>query len=75
MRGGVTVSYFEWVQDTQNLMWPLEEINSRLHTILQDAFQRTLHRAQRDRLDMRTAALIEGIERVTQAKLLRGVFP
>ena len=73
--GGVTVSYFEWVQDTQNLMWPLEEINSRLHAILQDAFQRTLHRAQRDRLDMRTAALIEGIERVTQAKLLRGVFP
>ena len=73
--GGVTVSYFEWVQDTQNLMWPLEEINSRLHTILQDAFQRSLHRAQQDRLDMRTAALIEGIERVTQAKLLRGVFP
>jgi glutamate dehydrogenase (NAD(P)+) len=73
--GGVTVSYFEWVQDTQNLMWPLEEINRRLHQILQEAFERTAYRAQRDRLDMRTAALVEGIERVTQAKLLRGVFP
>ncbi len=73
--GGVTVSYFEWVQATQNLMWPLEEINSRLYTILQDAFQRTLSRSQRDGLDMRTSALIEGIERVTQAKLLRGLFP
>ena len=73
--GGVTVSYFEWVQATQNLMWPLEEINSRLYTILQDAFQRTVSRSQRDGLDMRTSALIEGIERVTQAKLLRGLFP
>lgn len=73
--GGVTVSYFEWVQDTQNLMWPLEEINRRLHQILSDAFERTLCRVQRDQVDMRTAALIEGIERVTQAKLLRGVFP
>jgi glutamate dehydrogenase (NAD(P)+) len=73
--GGVTVSYFEWVQDTQNLMWSLEEINRRLHAILADAFERTLYRAQQDHVDMRTAALIEGIERVTQAKLLRGVFP
>jgi glutamate dehydrogenase (NAD(P)+) len=56
-------------------MWPLEEINRRLHQILQEAFERTAYRAQRDRLDMRTAALVEGIERVTQAKLLRGVFP
>jgi glutamate dehydrogenase (NAD(P)+) len=73
--GGVTVSYFEWVQDTQNLMWPLEEINRRLHTILADAFERTLCRTQQQHVDMRTAALIEGIERVTQAKLLRGIFP
>ena len=42
-----------------------------------DAFERTLHRADQDRLDMRTrtAALIEGINRVTEAKLLRGLFP
>ncbi|MCE9665728.1 response regulator [Halomonas sp. M5N1S17] len=73
--GGVTVSYFEWVQGMQNLTWTLDEINGRLRAILLDAFQRTLERAQRDKLDMRTAALIEGVSRVTEAKLLRGVFP
>lgn len=73
--GGVTVSYFEWVQDTQNFSWSLEEINSRLHRIMTDAFQRTLIRSQRDNVDMRTAALIEGISRVAKAKLLRGLFP
>ena len=73
--GGVTVSYFEWVQDIQELTWTLEEINDRLHKIMTGAFQRTLLRSQRDDLDMRTAALIEGIERVAQAKLLRGLFP
>ena len=73
--GGVTVSYFEWVQDTQNLSWTLEEINSRLHTIMVDAFNRTYDRSQREKIDMRTAALCEGIERVSQAMLLRGLFP
>src|SRR5262249_32253027 len=62
--GGVTVSYFEWVQGTQNYMWSLEEINSRLLKIMTDAFRRTMTRAQRDNLDTRTAALIEGIQRV-----------
>ena len=73
--GGVTVSYFEWVQDTQNYMWSLKEINNRLHEILLDAFERTVARSVGDNIDMRTAALVEGINRVTQAKLLRGVFP
>ncbi|MEX0702582.1 MAG: Glu/Leu/Phe/Val dehydrogenase dimerization domain-containing protein [Planctomycetales bacterium] len=73
--GGVTVSYFEWVQDTQNYMWSLEEVNERLHKILLEAFHRTLARSQRDNIDMRTAALIEGIERVATAKLARGLFP
>jgi glutamate dehydrogenase (NAD(P)+) len=73
--GGVTVSYFEWVQDTQNYTWSLDDINSRLHKILMDAFRRTMVRAQHDNVDMRTAALIEGIERVAEAKLVRGLFP
>lgn len=73
--GGVTVSYFEWVQDTQNYMWSLEEVNARLHKIILDAFHRARARADRDSIDMRTAALIEGIERVAQAKLARGLFP
>ncbi len=73
--GGVTVSYFEWVQNTQEFSWTLEEVNDRLHKILVNAFHRTLVRSQRDGIDMRTAALIEGITRVAEAKLLRGVFP
>ncbi len=73
--GGVTVSYFEWVQDTQNYMWTLDEVNQRLHKILVDAYTRTLTRSRRDGLDLRTSAMIEGIERVAQAKLARGLFP
>ncbi|MBN4053342.1 Glu/Leu/Phe/Val dehydrogenase [Haliea sp. AH-315-K21] len=73
--GGVTASYFEWVQNTQEYAWSLEEVNSRLHKIMVEAFQRTLIRSQRDNVDMRTAALMEGISRVAEAKLLRGVFP
>ena len=74
--GGVTVSTIsEWVQDTQNFSWSLEEINGRLYSIMTDAFHRTLNRAVHEKLDMRTAALIEGIQRVAEAKLLRGLFP
>ncbi len=73
--GGVTVSYFEWVQDTQNYMWTLEETNARLRKLLLDAFHRTLDRSERDSLDMRTAAMIEGIARAAAARLARGLFP
>jgi glutamate dehydrogenase (NAD(P)+) len=73
--GGVTVSYFEWVQGTQNYMWSLDEINQRLHAVLSSAFQRVVARADAGSLDMRAAALIEGIDRVTTAKLSRGIFP
>jgi glutamate dehydrogenase (NAD(P)+) len=73
--GGVTVSYFEWVQGTQNYMWPLEEINLRLRRGLTDAFRRVVARAEASRLDMRSAALVEGIARVTGAMLSRGIFP
>lgn len=73
--GGVTVSYFEWVQGTQNYTWTLKEINSRMHTVLVDAFQRTVKRAEEQKVDVRTAALIEGIQRVAEAKLARGLFP
>ena len=73
--GGVTVSYFEWVQGLQNLTWTLDEINHRLKAILLDAFARTRRRAEGEQLDLRTATLIEGVARVTEAKLLRGLFP
>ncbi|MGH6782044.1 MAG: Glu/Leu/Phe/Val dehydrogenase dimerization domain-containing protein, partial [Sphingomonadaceae bacterium] len=73
--GGVVVSYFEWVQGIQNLMWPLEEINGRMRTILTDALARTLARAEADKVDMRTAAQIEALARVGAANVLRGLYP
>lgn len=73
--GGVVVSYFEWVQGLQNLMWPLEEINERMRSILTDALARTQRRAAAEKVDMRTAALIEALSRVGDANLLRGIFP
>jgi glutamate dehydrogenase (NAD(P)+) len=73
--GGVTVSYFEWVQGMQNYMWTIDEINERLRIALSGAFRRVVQRAESHRVDMRTAALVEGIARVTEAKLSRGIFP
>jgi glutamate dehydrogenase (NAD(P)+) len=73
--GGVTVSYFEWVQGTQNYMWSLEEVNDELRTLLTRTYQRTLARSKDEGIDMRTAALLEGLERVVDAKLMRGLFP
>jgi glutamate dehydrogenase (NAD(P)+) len=73
--GGVTVSYFEWVQNTQNRPWTLEEVNERMGEIMTDAFDRTLRRSLQSNLDMRTAAMVEGVERVANAMLLRGLWP
>ncbi|MFO7561419.1 MAG: Glu/Leu/Phe/Val dehydrogenase dimerization domain-containing protein [Enhygromyxa sp.] len=73
--GGVTVSYFEWVQGTQNIMWSLDEIHRRLRELLGSAFERMIGRAEALSVDNRTAALIEGVDRVTRAKLSRGLFP
>jgi glutamate dehydrogenase (NAD(P)+) len=73
--GGVTVSYFEWVQDLQNYFWSETEIVGRLREIMSRAFSEVLAIATRDGVDMRTAALIKGIRRVAEAKLVRGVFP
>ncbi|WP_176596198.1 MULTISPECIES: Glu/Leu/Phe/Val dehydrogenase dimerization domain-containing protein [Sphingobium] len=73
--GGVIVSYFEWVQGLQNLTWPLEEINMRMRDILTDALARTQRRAQAEKVDLRTAAMIEALSRVGAANHLRGLFP
>jgi glutamate dehydrogenase (NAD(P)+) len=73
--GGVIVSYFEWVQDLQQLFWDREEVLSRLRTILERAFDRVLERARRDHITHRVAAMALGVERVRDAKAVRGLFP
>ena len=73
--GGVTVSYFEWVQDLQNYFWSESEIVARLREIMNRAFSEVLDISIREKVDMRTGALIKGIRRVTEAKLSRGVYP
>ena len=73
--GGVTVSYFEWVQDVQKYFWSENEIVGRLREIMTRAFDDVLSIAGAEGVDMRTAALIKGIRRVADAKLVRGIFP
>jgi glutamate dehydrogenase (NAD(P)+) len=73
--GGVTVSYFEWVQNLQELLWSEEEISERLTRILRRSFVEVLNISQRERVDMRTAALMLGIGRVAEATKLRGIYP
>lgn len=73
--GGVTVSYFEWVQDVQKYFWSENEIVGRLREIMTRAFDEVLSTARAENVDMRTAAIIKGIRRVADAKLVRGIFP
>lgn len=73
--GGVTVSYFEWVQDLQNYFWSESEIVGRLREIMSRAYDEVSSVATKHKTDLRTAALIKGIRRVADAKLARGVFP
>jgi glutamate dehydrogenase (NAD(P)+) len=73
--GGVTVSYFEWVQDVQKYFWSENETVGRLREIMTRAFDEVHSIAMNEGVDMRTAALIKGIRRVADAKLVRGVFP
>jgi glutamate dehydrogenase (NAD(P)+) len=73
--GGVTVSYFEWVQNLQELLWTEEEISERLTRIMKRSFGEVLNIARKEKVDMRTAALTLGIGRVAEATRLRGIYP
>jgi glutamate dehydrogenase/leucine dehydrogenase len=73
--GGVTVSYFEWVQDQQKYSWQGEEIVERLRLHLHDALARVLEARGRHDVDWRTAALATAIERVAEATRLRTIYP
>ena len=73
--GGVTVSYFEWVQDLGRLFWDRDEIRSRLADKLGDAFDRVWALSERDGITLRNAALVAGIREVSAALEARGIYP
>jgi glutamate dehydrogenase/leucine dehydrogenase len=72
--GGVVVSYFEWVQDLQNFFWTEDEVNKKLRDILVKAFHEVLDMSRKQAVDMRSAALMIGIDRVAKAMLWRGLY-
>ncbi len=73
--GGVIVSYFEWVQDLQHFFWNETEVLNRLNQVLDRAFTRVMARSERDGVPHRTAAMAIGVEKVRDAKQVRGLFP
>ena len=73
--GGVTVSYFEWVQDLQSFFWTEEEINQRLERLMVRAFHEVKDMAEDKKVDLRLAALIRAISRVAEAIKILGIFP
>jgi glutamate dehydrogenase (NAD(P)+) len=73
--GGVTVSYFEWVQNVQKLFWTEDDVNQRLDQIMTRAFHEVHEISTKQKVDMRTAAYMLAISRVANAKRLRGIFP
>jgi glutamate dehydrogenase (NAD(P)+) len=73
--GGVIVSYFEWVQDLQNFFWKEKEINHRLWDIISGAFLAVHKFSKENGVNMRMAALMLGIDKVSRAMLVRGFYP
>ncbi len=73
--GGVTVSYFEWVQGLQEFFWTEREVNAQLDRVMANAFQQVLLIAQERSVHMRTAAYLLAVERVAQATTTRGIYP
>lgn len=71
--GGVTVSYFEWVQDFSSFFWTEDEINSRLQAIMINAFNAIWQEAQQHKVTLRTAAFIVACRRILSARQLRGL--
>jgi glutamate dehydrogenase (NAD(P)+) len=73
--GGVTVSYFEWVQDLQAFYWSEDEVNDRLRQIMERSYVDVLSTAEERKVTMRTAATILGVQRVAEAHVTRGLYP
>ncbi len=73
--GGVTVSYFEWVQDLQRFFWAEHEINDRLETIMTRSYYAVRHKAREQQTNLRMGAYLLAVARVAEATELRGVYP
>jgi glutamate dehydrogenase (NAD(P)+) len=73
--GGVTVSYFEWVQDQYGFFWPDDQVNDYLEKIMIRAFREVHEKATQHKVDMRTGAYCLAIARVAEATKVRGIFP
>jgi glutamate dehydrogenase (NAD(P)+) len=73
--GGVTVSYFEWVQDLERDFWTVDQVNEKLHRIMTRSFASTLEMSLKERVNMRTAAYLLAVQRVADATSLRGIYP
>ena len=72
--GGVTVSYFEWVQDRGGYFWDEETVNSRLEKIMVSSFAECAVMSQRSKVSMRIAAYMVAIDRVAKVHRLRGMY-
>jgi glutamate dehydrogenase (NAD(P)+) len=73
--GGVTVSYFEWVQDLQSFFWDKDTINHRLEDVLRTAYQSVIQAAAEHHVTLRTAAFILACTRILEARQVRGLYP
>jgi glutamate dehydrogenase (NAD(P)+) len=73
--GGVIVSYFEWVQGLQSFFWDLDEVNSKLHSIMKLAFENVYATSKEFGVNMKTAALVAAVRRLEKAMKLRGLWP
>jgi glutamate dehydrogenase (NAD(P)+) len=73
--GGVTVSYFEWVQNQQGLVWEAEEVSARLQKTMVKAFHEMLETMRKHHVPPRAGAMILAVGRVAEATLVRGLFP
>jgi glutamate dehydrogenase (NAD(P)+) len=73
--GGVTVSYFEWVQDSSSFFWDDDEVDRRLEVYMKKAFEAVAAKAAEHRCSLRGGAYVLAVGRVLEATLVRGIFP
>ena len=73
--GGVTVSYFEWVQDLERDFWDIQHVNEKLRAVMVKAFASTLDMSLKQQVNMRTAAYMLAVQRVADATSVRGLYP